>query len=324
MRTSTPQGTQQEIATRDMTDSAHVRTLYITTDEGGLIVKDERIGSSKLQLLTREISDRDIEILRSARDYRYLTTGQIRRLHFRGAASDIAALRAANRILAKLKGLNLLRSLDRRIGGVRAGSASFVWTLSPVGSRLLASLEDVENPTRKRFREPSLNFLEHTLAVAELSIRLLEMGFEDGAASLLKQELEPDCWRAYTGLAGAAKTLKPDLYAVTSSGEYEDHWFFEVDLATHSPVQVIRKCEQYIAYRRLGVEQHGSGVFPSVVWLVSTEKRKNSLKRHISDMRRNTEIFTVVTMNELYSLIEHGADGFRKMGEQRKEGSNGR
>ena len=283
---------------------------------------DERVGRRKLEHLIREISERDIEILKSTRAYRYLTTSQIRRLHFLDAASDTAALRSANRILVKLKGLDLLRPLNRRIGGVRAGSGSFVWALSPIGARLLAMAECADNPTRKRFHEPSPSFLEHTLAVAELSIRLLEMGFAGKTAALVKQELEPGCWRNYTNMGGAAKTLKPDLFAVTSSGEYEDNWFFEVDLATESPVQVIRKCEQYMAYRRSGVEQRRDGVFPSVVWLVPTEKRKASLMRHIADMERGqdsrsngiAEIFTVIVMDELYSLIELGAEEFKKLG----------
>ena len=276
-------------------------------------MNDQRIGRSKLELLAREISDRDFEILKSTREYRYLTTGQLRRLHFRGAISDIAALRSANRILAKLKDLDLLRPLNRRIGGVRAGSASFVWALSPTGSRLLDMQECADNPKRKRFREPSPSFLEHTLACSELSIRLLEMGFLEKSATLIKQELEPNCWRNYNGLGGVARTLKPDLYTITSTGEYEDHTFWEVDLATESPSQVIRKCEQYIAYRRSGIEQRRSGVFPSVVWLVPGDKRKSSLKRHISEMRGgNADIFTVITMDELYVLVELGAEEFRR------------
>ena len=294
---------------------------------------DMRIGRSKLEQIAREISDRDIEILKSTRDYRYLTTDQLRRLYFRDSISDIAALRSANRILAKLKGLDLLRPLTRRIGGVRAGSASFIWALSSTGARLLDMQECAENPKRKRFREPRPSFLEHTLAVAELSIRLMEKGFlqksklvtetsnvtsqitsAETSITLIHQELEPICWRIYTGIGGAVKTLKPDLYTITSAGEYDDYTFWEVDLATEAPSQVVRKCEQYIAYRRSGLEQaNDDDVFPSVVWLVPTEKRKDSLKRHIAEMRGgNTSIFTVITMNELYALVELGVEGFKE------------
>jgi len=318
---------------------------------------DMRIGRSKLEQIAREISDRDVEILKATRDYRYLTTDQLRRLYFRDSISDIAALRSANRILAKLKGLDLLRPLTRRIGGVRAGSASFIWALSPTGARLLDMQECAENPKRKRFREPRPTFLEHTLGVAELSIRLMEIGFlekskmvaeivettgsaqaSDFTAStdslattdplaltdsvvstetpitLIHQELEPNCWRTYTGIGGAVKTLKPDIYTITSAGEYEDYTFWEVDLSTEAPSQVVRKCEQYIAYRHSGLEQRNSDcVFPSVVWLVPTEKRKDSLKRHIAEMRGGkTDIFTVITMDELYALVELGAEGFKE------------
>jgi len=311
---------------------------------------DMRIGRSKLEQIAREISDRDVEILKSTRDYRYLTTDQLRRLYFRDSISDIAALRSANRILAKLKGLDLLRPLTRRIGGVRAGSASFIWALSSTGARLLDMQECAENPKRKRFREPRPSFLEHTLAVAELSIRLMEMGFleksklvadisceprstqkistvqtmdfttstasptsPEASITLIHQELEPHCWRTYTGIGGAVKTLKPDLYTITSAGDYEDYTFWEVDLSTEAPSQVVRKCEQYIAYRRSGLEQaNDDDVFPSVVWLVPTEKRKDSLKRHVAEIRGgNTSIFTVITMDELYALVELGVAEFK-------------
>ena len=288
----------------------------MTENIGDESIKTERVGRTKLEHLLREVSDRDIEILKSVRSYRYLMTGQIRRLHFIDATSDTAGLRSTNRILVKLKELDLVRPLNRRIGGVRSGSGSLIFAISPTGARLLAMTECADDPIRKRFREPSPSFLEHTLAVAELSIRLLEMGFENRSEMLLKYELEPDCWRNYTNLGGVARTLKPDLYAATSSGDYEDHWFFEVDLETASPAQILKKCEQYLAYKRAGIEQRKDGVFPSVVYLVPTEKRKNSLKRHIGDIFREgtPEVFTVITMDELYPLIEVGAEDYRKIG----------
>jgi len=338
MMTCLPPASRDNSATRDMTDSTFESylshpTIYMEEDECEMNDMDMRIGRSKLEHIARDISNRDVEILKSTRDYRYLTTDQLRRLYFRDSISDIAALRSANRILAKLKGLELLRPLTRRIGGVRAGSASFIWALSPTGARLLDMQECAENPKRKRFREPRPSFLEHTLAVAELSIRLMEMSFlekskliteipsatistasSETSITLIRQELEPICWRIYAGIGGAVKTLKPDLFTITSAGEYDDYTFWEVDLSTEAPSQVVRKCEQYIAYRHSGVEQRNSGgVFPSVVWLVPTEKRKNSLKRHIDEMRGdNTSIFTVITMDELYALVELGVEGFKK------------
>lgn len=66
------------------------------------------------------------------RQIRYLMTGQIYRLHF----TDVSK-QAAFFILQKLRELHLLNTLSRRIGGVRAGSASLVWYLTHAGERLL-------------------------------------------------------------------------------------------------------------------------------------------------------------------------------------------
>jgi hypothetical protein len=271
-----------------------------------------RMGHNRLSRLTSELSGRDKEILLSLKNYRYLTTNQLRRLHFRDSATDIAALRAANRILAKLKDLGVVAALERRIGGVRAGSGSFVWTLSPTGARLLALIANAAGkPVRKRFYEPSPAFLEHTLAVAEVSIRLMEPAFSESHTSLVTLQNEPDCWRTFAGAGGAAKCLKPDLFAITSTDDYEDHWFMEIDLATESPSQVVRKCGLYVSYRKSGREQQKTGVFPFVVWIVPDAKRKDAVRRHIADnLHGSVNIFAVITLDELGILIEQGADGF--------------
>jgi hypothetical protein len=119
--------------------------------------------------------------------------------------------------------------------------------------------------------------------------------------------VEPENWRVYSGVGGVLTRLKPDLFVVLASGEYEDHWFLEVDLSTESPAVVIRKCRQYIAYRNTGHEQHNFGVFPFVVWLVPDTKRQESLRRHInSELSGEANWFSVVTMDELESLILNG------------------
>lgn len=277
-------------------------------------METKRMSSEMLKSMIRRLSDRDKEILDSVLKYRYLTTNQIRRFHFREAKSENTSLRTANRTLAKLKEYQLLTPLKRRIGGVRAGSASYVWTLSPLGARALMQMGKKSNKTaRKRLYVPSYSFLTHTLAVSELSIKLMEFSFL-GRVSLLKQQLEPECWREHVGFGGALKYLKPDLAAVTSSGEYEDYWFIELDLSTESPATVVRKCKQYAAYKNSGTEQREYGVFPSVVWIVPDGNRKCSLQRHIGEqMHGDANIFAVITLDELEYLVSLGIEDFQKL-----------
>lgn len=267
----------------------------------------------ELKSMIRRLSDRDRDILTSVLKYRYLTTNQIRRLHFREAKNESTSLRAANRTLAKLKEYRLLAPLKRRIGGVRSGSGSYIWTLSPVGARALVLMGSEPGKTiRKRLRVPSFGFLTHTLAVAEISIRLMELSFS-GKVALLEQQLEPKCWRQYTGSGGTPGYLKPDITAVTSCGEYEDHWFIEIDLATESPITVVRKCGQYTAYKNSGTEQREHGIFPSVIWIVPDTKRKSSLKHHIGEKTKSeANLFAVITSDELDCLVSLGIKDFLK------------
>lgn len=278
-----------------------------TTDThmtGGDTTEKRRISKQQLEELDLALSDRDRQVLLSIQKYRYLLTGQVQRLHFLEATTQTAALRAASRNLKKLKELGLLDSLSRRIGGVRAGSSGLVWYLTHAGERLLR-LRDHKPYPSKRFFEPSPHFLAHGLAVAEISIRLTEICREH-ASSLSVLELEPDCWRTYSDY-GAMVSLKPDLFAVTVSDDYEDRWFFEIDLATESPAKVIEKCDRYHKYYRTGLEQEESEVFPLTVWLVPDNTRKERLITHIREaFEKQPKLFAVITTDELEHLIRYG------------------
>jgi len=271
-------------------------------------MSEKRTSRRELEGIRSSLADRDIEVVASVAMHRFLTTRQICRLHFAYKPTETAALRSANRALDKLRCLRLLVALDRRIGGVRAGSGAYVWSLGQVGARLLQRVDDIDGlPRRQREFEPSSTFLKHTLAVAEVCIRLTEAA-QRRDITLLDVQHEPACWRAYTGAGGGIARLKPDLVVVTATDEFEDHWFLEVDLATEPPSRVVRACLNYQDYRRSGVEQRRLGLFPAVVWIVPTNRRKETIKSH---MRKHEGIspglFTVITLDQLETLINSGS-----------------
>ena len=274
----------------------------------------ELMTKRKLQEVLRKLSERDFEILYVLLKYRFMTTHHLRRLLFTNNASKLAALRASNRILAKLREYEIIDTLNRRIGGIRAGSGAFVWTLTPNGIKLLAMQNKAEDILpRKRTYEPSTAFLEHTLAVTETAVRLHELHAAE-KLSLTSTANEPDCWRIYSGAGGEAKTLKPDMCAVTVIGEYEDSWFLELDLASEAPKTILSKCMQYIAYCKTGAEQHKRGVFPYVVFIVPDRKRQENLERHILKglPEKEHRLFLVIVMEELEPLLLKGAEKFNK------------
>src|SRR5207302_5513936 len=95
------------------------------------------LGRRGLTQLRQRLSERDLAILRSVADHRFLTARQVEALHFADHATQLAAARVCRRVLARLIDQRLLARLQRRFGGVRAGSASFVYALGPVGGRLI-------------------------------------------------------------------------------------------------------------------------------------------------------------------------------------------
>lgn len=267
-----------------------------------------RLSRQQLEEAATRLSGRDREILTAAQRYRYLLTGQIQRLYFTGSTTPTAAHRAATRALRRLKELGLLDHLARRIGGVRAGSGGLVWHLTHAGERLLYLENHTLTPT-KRFSEPSPYFLAHTLAVADIAVQLTELCRRQHTLKLTTLQPEPDCWRTFSEY-GALQSLKPDLFAITVSGQYEDRWFIEVDLDTESSNKIIDKCERYHKYYRSGLEQRESGVFPLTVWIVPSMERKEKLITHIRKaFDKQPRLFAVITADELEPLVRQGGEG---------------
>ena len=118
------------------------------------------------------LSSRDQAILRSVGELRFMTTKQIERLHFTDHATPLAAARICRRVLNRLQETRLLNHLDRRVGGVRAGSAGYIWTLGLVGDHVLRHLAG--DGIRQRLKEPSTTFVDHTLAIAEAHVGIVE------------------------------------------------------------------------------------------------------------------------------------------------------
>lgn len=259
------------------------------------------LGRRGLDQLRDSLSGRDLSVIRAVYEHRFLSARQIEALHFAEHSTHLAGARICRRVLARLTRERVLARLDRRVGGVRAGSASFIYALGPVGWRVL------DEGRRGRLTEPSPLFLDHTLAVAGARVRLVEAA-RAGQLELLNVEVEPTCWRRFIGASGASESVKPDLYIVTAAGVFEDCWYLEVDRATESPAAIIRKCKTYEAYWRTGSEQEHMGTFPLVLWVAPDEARTERLQNVISGTRNlKRDLFRVTTSPQLVEVIAGGA-----------------
>jgi hypothetical protein len=233
--------------------------------------------------LVERLSLRDLGVLDDLEGFRLLTSRQIQRLHFAVGAEHAtvsAATRATQRALTKLESFGLLDRLQYRVGGVRHGSQGIVWQLTSSGSRL--QQERSGNHNRHRYAEPTTLFVDHTLAVAEIGVQVRELE-RAGRIEVLELATEPANWRSFLGSNAQAVTLKPDLALVTASGDYEDHWFIEVDRATEHLPKVLAKCVAYARYAASGLEQQSRGVFPRVLWLTPTQDRATAIGNAITD-----------------------------------------
>lgn len=251
------------------------------------------VGRVGLDDLRADLSGRDLAIIGQVANLRLMTGRQIEAVHFPVGEHETAAAaaRAARRCLERLACQRLLVRLDRRIGGIRAGSLSFVYALGPVGHRVLQ-----RSDARPRYREPSAIFVDHTLGVAQLVIDLTEAARRD-ELDLLGCQAEPRCWRQFTSTSGLT-VLRPDLFVSLGVGDFEHRWFVEVDRGTEHLPALIRKCRQYEAYYATGVEQAEHGVFPRACWIVPDARRADRLRTAIDDDRRLTDtLFHVTTTN---------------------------
>lgn len=248
-----------------------------------------RVGRRALVAMRAQLSQRDLDVLRSIKQFRLIQIHQLQRLHFGGHASEASGARVARRVLKRLHGLDLVHRLDRRIGGIRAGSAGHIYALSPNGHRLLGT------STRKRRSEPALGFVTHTCAIAELGSLVVKHS-RNRRFVLLELQTEPECWRA-------DQRVKPDLHLVVANRRTELSWFVELDCGTESSRTIERKCQTYDDYRASGAEQRINTVFPKVLWVAPDEHRAGHIRSAANQV--NARLFDVVTFDR---ALDHLTD----------------
>ena len=258
--------------------------------------------------LARELSSRDLSILATLREHRLATTTQLRRWHFpcgpnEEISNSITALRIAQRTLRRLEQQRLVVKLQQRVGGARRGSDSIVWQLAQAGDRLLSA---VRGYPRRRFLEPRLAFITHTLAVTELAVELVEAQ-QRGLLAKVALIGEPANWRRFLGPHGQQQILKPDLHAITWSSDYEDHWMIERDLSTEHPSVVARQADIYARYTQTGNYQDEHGILPAVLWVVNDQHRQRSLIRVLAEAPSLTPgMHQVVLATDFINTVVHG------------------
>jgi hypothetical protein len=256
-----------------------------------------------VEILEGRLSPRALEVVATLAELRFASARQLERWHFVGA-TPLARARSARRSLERLTSLGVLARLDRRIGGVRAGSAGYIYGLDLAGQRIAAEHGWLRLKRSRRLQEPSRTFLRHLLAVGELHLRVIEADRAGGALELLDRQAEPACWRAYTDPGGSRLILKPDAFVVVATADLEWSWFCELDRATESLTTIERKLSAYVAYWHSGREVAERGVQPRTLWLAPTARRVEQLTAAIERLPLEAQpLFMVAAFDQATCVL---------------------
>lgn len=260
-----------------------------------------RTSRRQLLELRQRLPERDLALVAQVAELRLMSGRQLQAVHFPNElhATEEAASRVCRRTLQRLVSLGVLMRLERRIGGLRAGSASFVYALGPLGHRLLEKRQSA----RPRRYEPSAAFATHQLAVSQLAVDLI-LASRRRRCEVLVVEGEPACWRTLTGLGRIV--LRPDLFLSVGVDELEYRWFVELDRGTHHRPALLRKAQLYESYYQTGVEQATHGVFPRVLWIAPDPTRASQLRSTL-DRGGFTDNLLMVTTSEDAVAVLTGA-----------------
>jgi len=262
-----------------------------------------RTRQARLMALAGRLSERDRAIVRDVVRLRFMTAGQLGRLHFAAIAQPVTRVRRVQRTLGRLVEHGLLVRCQRRVGGVRAGSSSYTYAASAEAIRLVGYLDGRGIPAARAVHEPGTSFVDHSVACSELYVRLIEAE-RDGRLELLEHQAEPDCWRSYLGAIGARLSLRPDAFVAVGVGEFEQRSFVEIDRGSEGTSALRRKLGAYIDYARSGVEQQRHEVFPRVVWQVTSHPRAVVLGELIAELpAASRTLFTVAMPTEVVSRL---------------------
>jgi hypothetical protein len=267
-----------------------------------------RLSAGQLIELAEALPSREHAITEAVAQLRLVSAKQLQRLCFTEEPVEPSLARTARRVLAGLVAERVLMRLERRVGGIRAGSAGHIYGLGPIGKRLIAywrgeGLGSVRTPY-----EPGAAFVRHTLAISEHYVRLVEAERE-GRFELLGFDAEPECWRPFLGIGGRQLVVKPDAFVRLGVDEFEQRSFLEVDCGTHGRGALVRKCQRYLAYFRSGREQASSGVFPRVVWSTTNQTRVALLVDVCSSLAPESwQIFAIGTPDRAVALLSGDAD----------------
>lgn len=264
-----------------------------------------RVTDASARRVATQLTDIDRRVLDTLSTVRIATGAQLHALHW---ADTDTGRRMARHHLAKLTDLRVLARLDRRIGGVRAGSAGFTYALDAIGLRLVD--DHIIDRSTKRIRRPSTpgdRYLAHALAITDSFVALNHLE-RTTDLELLGFQAEPTSWRTFAGPAGRPLTIKPDAFALLADVTWEHRWFLEIDRATEHRPTILKKATEYITYWQSGTEQRVHDLFPRVLWITPNDRRTEAIRSWLGTLDPACwHLFQVCTESEFSATVFQAA-----------------
>ena len=202
-----------------------------------------------------QLMSRDVRVVRSVHQYRFLRQDQIRALCF------------SSKWTAQYRLVRLYqhRYLDRIFSAVPVGRGKTIYCLDGRGADLLAAELGVDREKldwKRKGNRVGGQFLEHTLAVNQVRIAL-DLACRKTGSQIGEWADERDLKKAHTreqelvhvvGVRGNRQRVAviADGYFVLRSGDRKAHFFLEVDRATIANKRWMQKIRAYNAYYRTG------------------------------------------------------------------------
>lgn len=238
---------------------------------GDLVVRGTYVTLAQAEMIAASLSNRDRAILHDLARVRVLTGEQLTRLHFSELAPE-SRERTRRRVLARLAAQQLVATLERTVGGARAGSSGLIFSLGIAAQRVLALLDSdgyiSGPPSRVRAPvTPGRLFLAHTLAVSSMYVALRERE-RAGELTVTEFATESAAWWP----DGRGGVIKPDAYVQLRAGTVVDSYWAEVDRATESLPTLKRKLIVYADFARTG-QLGPDDVVPRVLLTVPHDRR---------------------------------------------------
>lgn len=255
--------------------------------------------------LTR-IQRRDIEILRSLYDYRFLTTSQVESLFFN-------TRKRAERGLRKLYDAGLV---DRLFRPVVLGSAEIIYALGGYGVNLLAQEMGIDrgeiNAMRLKAHSQKSLFLDHfvdinqfrvalTLSSAASGYIVLFWKYENELRSLNDQGVLISDRVKDPENPGQRIPVSPDGFFGIETPRGRAYFFIEVDRATMSNARFKRKMTGYARYWLDSVyqERWGYRTF-RVLTITSANRLANLLK--VTGQIKDKQLLPIFYFSDMKSI----------------------